>query len=56
MEITGPFFSGSDYGFDLFSASPPVLYKRDARRLVACMMAVDKTQTDFILREEKKAA
>jgi transposase len=27
-----------------------------ARRLVAYMMAVDKTQTDFILREEKKAA
>jgi transposase len=27
-----------------------------ARRLVAYMMGVDKTQTDFVLREEKKAA
>lgn len=27
-----------------------------ARRLVAYMMAVDKSQTDFVLREEKKAA
>jgi transposase len=27
-----------------------------ARRLVAYMMAVDKTQTDFVLREEAKAA
>jgi hypothetical protein len=27
-----------------------------ARRLVAYMMAVDKNQTDFLLREEAKAA